>query len=210
MTRTKIARFRTPLLNERGWAYVSTQTRVILRRRWHDVFSVGLVRLHHCHIFARWFYKNTNARNDTTMQSTESPILFRSCGHETPFSDQKGASKIGDSVLCYDALLFSDGCVCIGVKYLQDGFTPIQTHAMTLRCVAFFGLVRLYLCNIFARWFYTNTNARDAMTLRCAVLFSDWCVCIFFVKYLQDGFTKIQTHAMTRRCFYRMGAFVSL
>jgi hypothetical protein len=28
------------------------------------------------------------------------PILFRSCGHETPFSDQKGASKIGDSVLC--------------------------------------------------------------------------------------------------------------
>ncbi len=29
------------------------------------------------------------------------------------------------------ALLFSDWCVCIGVKYLQDGFTPIQTHAMT-------------------------------------------------------------------------------
>jgi hypothetical protein len=26
-------------------------------------------------------------------QSTESPILFRSCGHETPFSDQKWASK---------------------------------------------------------------------------------------------------------------------
>ncbi len=36
-------------------------------------------------------------------QSTESPILFRSCphcGHETPFSDQNEASKIGDSVLC--------------------------------------------------------------------------------------------------------------
>jgi DNA-directed RNA polymerase subunit M/transcription elongation factor TFIIS len=36
-------------------------------------------------------------------QSTESPILFRSCphcGHETPFSDQNDASKIGDSVLC--------------------------------------------------------------------------------------------------------------
>jgi hypothetical protein len=32
-------------------------------------------------------------------QSTEYPILFRSCGHETPFSDQKGASKIGDFVL---------------------------------------------------------------------------------------------------------------
>jgi hypothetical protein len=26
-------------------------------------------------------------------------FLFRSCGHETPFYDQKGASKIGDSVL---------------------------------------------------------------------------------------------------------------
>jgi hypothetical protein len=36
---------------------------------------------------------------DGCTQSTESPILFRSCGHETPFSDQKWASKIGDSVL---------------------------------------------------------------------------------------------------------------
>jgi hypothetical protein len=32
-------------------------------------------------------------------QSAESPILFRSHGHETPLSDQNGASKIGDSVL---------------------------------------------------------------------------------------------------------------
>ncbi len=42
-----------------------------------------------------------------------------------------------------------------------------------------------------------NTNARDDTTMRC--FFSDWCVW-FFVKYLQDGFTKIQTHTMTRRC----------
>ncbi len=34
-------------------------------------------------------------------QSTESPILFRSCEHETPFSDQNDASKIGDSVLWF-------------------------------------------------------------------------------------------------------------
>jgi hypothetical protein len=33
------------------------------------------------------------------------PDLFRSCGHETPFSDQKGASKIGDSVLWPHMLL---------------------------------------------------------------------------------------------------------
>ncbi len=83
-----------------------------------------------CSIFARWGYKNTNARNDMTMRC-----------------------------------LFSERCVCIFVVYLQDGVTKIQTHAMTWRCVA---------------------------------LFSDWCVCIL-IKYLQDGFTKIQTHAIRAR-----------
>ncbi len=39
-------------------------------------------------------------------QSTESPILFRSCGHETSFSDQKGASKIGEfRALCWTVFL---------------------------------------------------------------------------------------------------------
>ncbi len=57
-----------------------------------------------------------------------------------------------------------------------------------------FGLVRLVLCKIFARWVYNNTNARSDTTMHC--LLSDWCVW-YFVKYLQDGFTKIQTHAMT-------------
>ncbi len=33
------------------------------------------------------------------------PNFFRSCGHETPFYDQKGASKIGDSVLCLRSLV---------------------------------------------------------------------------------------------------------
>ncbi len=37
-----------------------------------------------CKTVARWWTKT---------QSTESPILFRSCEHETPFSDQKEASK---------------------------------------------------------------------------------------------------------------------
>ena len=96
-----------------------------------------------------------------------------------------------------DALLFcSDGCACIFVKYLQDGFTIIQTHEMTRRCVAFFKAMRLYLCKIFARWVYKNTNARNDATMRC---FFVRIVCIF-VKYLQDGFTKIQTRSMTRRC----------
>jgi hypothetical protein len=33
---------------------------------------------------------------DSRMQSTESQILFRSCGRGTPFSDQKRGIKIGD------------------------------------------------------------------------------------------------------------------
>jgi hypothetical protein len=33
-------------------------------------------------------------------QSTESPIYFVHAGAKPPFSDQKGASEIGDSVLC--------------------------------------------------------------------------------------------------------------
>jgi hypothetical protein len=84
--------------------------------------------------------------------------------------------------------------------------------------------MRLYLCKIFARWVYKNTNARNDMTMRwflsalCVCIFVKYlqdgadkntnarnddalvlsarCVCIF-VKYLQDGFTKTQTHAMT-------------
>ncbi len=118
------------------------------------------------------------------------------------------------------------GCVCIGVKYLQDGFTKLQKHAMTWRrCVAvFYGWLRLYRGKIFARWVYKTTNARDDMTtMRCFfwtdafVSFKnilDGCVCIG-VKYLQDGFTKLQTHAMTWRVidddallFFWMVAFV--
>jgi hypothetical protein len=63
--------------------------------------------------------------------------------------------------------------------------------------------MRLYLGKLFARWVNQNTNARNDsanratandMTMRC--LLSVRGVCIF-ENYLQDGFTKIQTHAMT-------------
>jgi hypothetical protein len=70
-----------------------------------------------------------------------------------------------------------------------------NAHDDTMMRCCFFGLVRLVLCKIFARWVYKNTNAHDDTTLRSFV--SDLCVW-FFVKYLQDGFTKIQAHAMTR------------
>ncbi len=58
---------------------------------WRGVAFCGLVRLYRGKIFARWVYKNTNARNDMTMRC-----------------------------------VLSDWCVCIGVKYLQDGFTKYK------------------------------------------------------------------------------------
>ncbi len=176
-------------------------------------FFSGWMRLYRGKIFA---------------QSTESPIL------DAPFWSDNGVSfpyerkKIADSVLCIckmglplykrtrwhddDALLFFlDGCVCIGVKYLQDGFTKLQTHAMIRSwhddALLFSGWLRWYRGKIFARWVYPYTNARDDTTMRC--FFQDGCVGIE-VKYLQDGFTPIQTHAMTRRCvaFFWTVAFV--
>jgi hypothetical protein len=93
------------------------------------------------------------------MQSTESPIFDAQFWSENGVSCPHKRNKIGDSVLWMDAFVslynickmglqntnardeslvtrrcvafFLDGCVCIFVKYLQDGFTKIQTHAMT-------------------------------------------------------------------------------
>jgi hypothetical protein len=50
-------------------------------------------------LFPTWITSNLPKCPNGLGQSTESPILFRSCGYETPFSDQKWASKFGDSVL---------------------------------------------------------------------------------------------------------------
>ncbi len=160
-------------------------------------FLFGLVRLYLCKIFARWVYKNYK-RTRWHDQNTESQILFRSCGHETPFSDQKGHQKSGifraldTTMRCFLfglVAFYSDSCVCIFVKCLQDGFTKIQTHAMTRRCVAFlFGFVRLYLCKVFARWVYKNYK-RTRWHEDALLFYSDSCVCIF-VKYLKMGLQK--------------------
>ncbi len=150
---------------------------------------------------------------DALYQSTESPILFRWCGHETPFSDQKWASKIGDSVFCfvfckifarwvylYTRMIWHDAMRCSRmfdalyfVKYLQDGFTSTHAWLATwddkMRCVA---LSSLMLC-IEVKYLqdgFTSTHAWDNM-MRCAAL-SCLMLCDF-VKYLQDGFTS--THA---------------
>ncbi len=71
-------------------------------------------------------------------QSTESPILFRSCGHETPFYDQKGASKIGDSVLWF-RLSFVSSCKV----FTKDSSIPekptrhITSHVATIFFILF-------------------------------------------------------------------------
>ncbi len=76
---------------------------------------VGAMRLYRGKIFARWVYNNTNA------QSTESPILFRSFEHETQFSDQNDASKIGDSVLCKRTQWHDDALLVVGPMRLYRG-----------------------------------------------------------------------------------------
>jgi hypothetical protein len=64
-------------------------------------------------------------------QSTESPILFRSCGHETPFSDQKGVSKIGDSVLWFGLRSFE--------KNFETAFPNVRSDLQNFR----FGRINL-------------------------------------------------------------------
>ncbi len=174
--------------------YKNTNARDDMTMRWF--FSDWCVWF-----FVKFYYKNTNARDDTTMRwffsdwcvwfrARNPRFLMPHFGQKTGFRARMNEIKSGipcsGLVLCKiickmglqkykrtrwhdDALLFSDWCVCIGVNYLQDGFTKIQTHAMTWRCVAFvFGLVRLVLGKIlFARWVYKNTNARNDMTMRC-------------------------------------------
>jgi hypothetical protein len=92
----------------------------------------------------------------------------------------------------------SDGCVCIEVKYLQDGFTIIQTHAMTSSDDALLfldGCVCIEVKYLQDGFTIIQTHAMTSSD-DDALLFLDGCVCIE-VKYLQDGFTIIQTHAMT-------------
>ncbi len=204
------------------------------RTQWNDdaLLVVGAMRLYFGKIFARWVYNNTNARNDMTMrcsmrlylgkifarwaynQGTESPIFDASFWSENGVSCSHERHKIGDSVLCLQQYKRTqwqdDALLVVGAMRLYRGkifarWVYNNTNArndMTMRCS-----MRLYLCKIFARWAYNNTNARNEMTMRC--LLSERCVCIFVV-YLQDGFTTIQTHAMTWRCVAccRFDAFV--
>jgi hypothetical protein len=67
------------------------------------------------HIFEKDLAKTfPNGRPDYhSKQSTEYPILFRSCGHETPFSDQKGHQKSEIPCSAYKLFVFAP---CSGQK----------------------------------------------------------------------------------------------
>ncbi len=59
---------------------------------------------------------------------TESPILFRSCGHETRFLTKKGHQKIGDSVLAESATFLFATLSC---NMWCDVFTYAHSHFLS-------------------------------------------------------------------------------
>jgi len=70
---------------------------------------------------------------------------------------------------------------------------------MTMRCFLF-GWMRLYLCKMFARWVYNNTNARDDTTMRCFLF--GWMrlyLCKMFARWVYNN-TNARDD-MTMRCF---------
>ncbi len=133
-------------------------------------FFFKAMRLYFCRIFARWVYNNTNARNEWH----DDALLFFGwmrlylCRIFARFTIIQTHAMTWRCVA-----FFSKQCVCIEVKYLQDGFTIIQTHAMTRRiddALPFFKAMRLYRGKIFARWVYNNSNARDdPCSKNCAI-----------------------------------------
>ncbi len=108
------------------------------------------------------------------VQSTESPILFRSCphcGHETPFSDQNDASKIGDSVLW--------SCHCVRLYFVNPSckyVTKIQTHRSDKKQRIVVSLRAFAFCKPILQICYKDTNAsfRQKATHRRVTA----CVCI--------------------------------
>ncbi len=192
-----------------------------------DALRSSLMLCSFCNRFARWWVlqkvqkvcqKHTHELITAMGQSTESPILFRSCGPETPFSDQKGASKIGDSVLCnglpnrLNALFFCNifarwvlqntrienitamrcvrvWCFVPFVTDLQDGSYK-NTRMRWWRCVAL-SMQCFTFCNIFARW-VLQKHTRDMIASAIIIAMRCvrvWCF-VLSVAYLQDGSYK--------------------
>ncbi len=134
-------------------------THAMTLRVYDALLFVGTMRLYRGKIFARWVYKTTNARNDTTR--ARNPRFYfvhaRIAGTKPRFLTKMRHQKSG---------------------------IPCSAHDDAL---LFVGTMRLYLCNIFARWVYKILT--HAMTRRC-VAFLVGTMRLYFVTYLQDGFTK--------------------
>jgi hypothetical protein len=174
------------------YGFTPIQTHAMTWRRC-VAFFFGMMRLYRGKIFARWVYKDTNARDDMTMRcglmrlyrgkifarwvypytNTRDEMTTMRCFFSGLYLCKIFARWVYKTTNARDALLFFlHGCVCIGVKYLQDGFTKLQTHAMSRAwhddALLFSGWLRLYRGKMFARWVYKTTNARDDMTtMRC-------------------------------------------
>ncbi len=178
---------------------------------WRCVAIVGFDALFFCTMVARFVYK-THAWDDMAMrcyigfeQSTESPILFRSCEDETPFSDQKWASKSGIPCSGFDALFF---CTIVARwVYLN---TCMRWHGDALLYPAIVGFDALFFCTIVARGVYINTRMRWHGDALLYPAISGLRLCSF-VQSLQDGFTS--THAWddtAMRCYSGVWGFVLL
>jgi hypothetical protein len=86
----------------------------------------------------------------------------------------------------------------------RESATFFVRHNDDEALLGFFGLVRLNLSKLFARWVYKNTNARDDMTMRC---FCFGLVRLYLSKLFARWVYK-NTNArddMTMRCFFCFG-----
>jgi hypothetical protein len=72
------------------------------------------------------------------------------------------------------------------VKCWQDGLTNPHALRPLQRCVALSSLIFVF-CKILARWAYKPTRIETITAMRCYI----GCDALYFVKYWQDGLTKL-------------------
>jgi hypothetical protein len=153
------------------------------------------MRLHLCEILARWVYKNTNARDDTTMRCFCSGLVRLYRGKIFARWVYKNTNACDDTTM---------RCFCFGLVRLHlckifARWVYKNTNACddtTRRCFCFrIGAFvsrarnpRFYFVHVGTKPRFLTKKGPQKSGIPCSV-------CIF-VKSLQDGFTKIQTHAM--------------
>ncbi len=130
------------------WVYPYTNARNDMTMR---CFFFKAMRLYRGRIFARWVYPYTNARDDMTMR-----FFF--------FQSNAFVSAVGNSPPFLTNLPFHD----FPKHFNHSSWFQISGNSWKCGFVkngGEFPTAGLYLCRIFARWVYNNTNARDDMTI---------------------------------------------